>query len=113
MITISNFEERRNTVVSLIELLEKNSISDSDKNKIYDIVMSMNKKTEKQKDRFARYFGINPSDFKRETMTNIAKSYGCTPSAIRSSVISIRAGLYRIPKEDFIVLNDIYQKYQN
>lgn len=111
MITISNFEERRNTVGGLIELLEKNIISDADKIKIYDVIMSMNKKTDKQKDRFARYFGIKPDNLKRETMANIAKSYGCTASAIRSSVISVRAGLYRIPKENFLILNDIYQKY--
>ena len=46
-------------------------------------------------------------------MTNIAKSYGCTPSAIRSSVISVRAGLYRIPKEDFTILKEIYDKYSS
>ena len=111
MVTISNFEERRDTVVSLLEFLEKNIISDTDKNKIYDVVMSMSKKTDKQKDRFARYFGIKPNNLIRETMTSIAKSYGCTPSAIRSSVISVRAGLYRIPKEDFTRLKEIYDKY--
>lgn len=98
-------------MVSLLELLEKNIISDTDKNKIYDVVMSMDKKTDKQKDRLARYFGIKPNNLKRETMTNIAKSYGCTPSAIRSSVISVRAGLYRISKEDFTILKTIHDKY--
>lgn len=56
MIAISNFETRRDTVVSLLEILEKKEISNIDKNKIYDIVMNVNKKTDKQKDRFSRFF---------------------------------------------------------
>ena len=111
MIVISNFAERRDLIVELLELLDKNRISDEDKKTIYNVVMSMNNKTEKQKDRFARYFGIKPNNLKRESMTNIAKSYGCTPSAIRSSVISVRAGLYRIPKENFLILKKVYDKY--
>ena len=113
MISISDFEERRDIVVNLLELLEKNIISDTDKNKIYEIVMSMSKKTAKQKDRFARYFGITPNSLNRETMTNIAKFYGCAPSAIRSSIISVRAGLYRISKESFTILKEIYDKYSS
>ena len=112
MIAISNFETRRDTVVSLLEILEKKEISNIDKNKIYNIVMNVNKKTDKQKDRFSRFYGIKPNQ-NRENLTSIAKSYGCTPSAVKDSIISLRIGLYRIPEDQFMILKEIYDKYSN
>ena len=68
--------------------------------------MNVNKKTVKPKDRF------KPNQ-NRENLTSIAKSYGCTPSAVKNSIISLRIGLYRIPEDQFMILKEIYDKYSN
>lgn len=92
--------------------MKKIEISNIDKEKIYTIVMNLNSKTDKQKDRFIRFFGLKPKNFKRETLNEIAMSYKCTPSAIRSSIISVKITLYLIPEDKFEILNNIYQKYK-
>lgn len=112
VIIISRFTDKRDIISDLVELMKKIEILNIDKEKIYTIVMNLNSKTDKQKDRFIRFFGLKPNDFKRETLNEIAMSYECTPSAIRSSIISVKITLYRIPEDKFEILNNIYQKYK-
>lgn len=109
---ISKFIEHRDTIVALLELMKKIDISNEDKQKIYDAIMSMKSKTEMQKDRFTRYIGVKPKEFKRETYKELAESYGCSISAIRCSVYSTQAGLYRIQDNGYAVLEKVYKKYQ-
>ncbi len=92
--------------------MKKIDISNEDKQKIYDAIMSMKSKTEMQKDRFTRYIGVKPKEFKRETYKELAESYGCSISAIRCSVYSTQAGLYRIQDNGYAVLEKVYKKYQ-
>lgn len=112
VIIISRFTDKRDIISDLVELMKKTEIPNIDKEKIYAIVMNLSSKTDKQKDRFIRFFGLKPNGFKRETLNEIAMSYKCTPSAIRSSVISVKITLYRIPEDKFEILNNIYQKYK-
>lgn len=111
-ITIQEFQERSNTIVSLLDLMKKTDISIKDKQELYNIIMKIPKKTDNQKDRFVRFWGIKPTEFKKETLISIGKSYGCGASAVRGAIMSVRSALYRIPNDDFIVLRDIYQKYK-
>lgn len=108
VIIISKFTDKRDIISDLVELMKKFEISDLDKEKIYTILMNLNSKTDKQKDRFIRFFGLKPNNFKRETLNEIAMSYKCTPSAIRSSIVSVKITLYRIPEDKFEILNNIY-----
>ena len=112
VIIISRFTDKRDIISDLVELMKKTEIPNIDKEKIYAIVMNLSSKTDKQKDRFIRFFGLKPNGLKRETLNEIAMSYKCTPSAIRSSVISVKITLYRIPEDKFEILNNIYQKYK-
>ena len=92
--------------------MTKVDISNSDKQKIYDAIMNMQSKTRTQKDRFTRYIGVKPNEFKKETCEEIAKSYGCSASAVRTAIYSMQAGLYRIQDDGYAVLEKIYKKYQ-
>lgn len=92
--------------------MKKTNISAKDKQKLYNIIMKTPKKTDTQKDRFVRYYGIKPTEFKKETLISIGKSYGCGASAVRGAIISVRSALFRIPKDDFAILKDIYEKYK-
>lgn len=93
--------------------MTKVDILNKDKQKIYDAIMNMRSKTETQKDRFTRYIGVKPKEFKKETYKEIAESYGCSISAIRCSVYSTQSGLYRIQDDGYAVLEKIYKKYQH
>lgn len=93
--------------------MKKVDISNEDKQKVYDAIINMRSKTDKQKDRFTRYMGLKPKEFKKETYKEIAESYGCSISAIRSSIYSTQAGLYRIQDDGYAVLEKIYKKYHS
>lgn len=71
----------------------------------------MHKKTDLQKERFKRYYGLKPIEFKKDTLSAIAREQHCTPNVIRSSVVSIRLAMFRIAVEDFSMLETVYKKY--
>ena len=91
--------------------MKKYNISDRYKEQIYNVVLKLPKKTDLQKERFIRYYGLQPTEFKKETLSAIAREQNCTPNAVRSSVISIRIAMFRIHDEDFSILEKIYEEY--
>lgn len=91
--------------------MKQYDISNDHKEELYNIVLKLNKKTDLQKERFIRYYGLKPTEFKRETLSAIAREQNCTPNAIQSSVISIRIAMFRISDEDFSILEKIYAEY--
>lgn len=95
-----------------MEVIKKTNIDISDKEKFYRVVMDIKEKTTMQKDRFLRFYGLKPDKYQRETLKKISEEYNCTMSAVRGSIISVQIYLYRIKKEDFKILADIYQKYK-
>lgn len=70
--------------------MKKYNIYDRYKEQIYNVVLKLPKKTDLQKERFIRYYGLQPTEFKKETLSAISREENCTPNAVRSSVISIR-----------------------
>lgn len=110
---ISKFTNRRDLIGYLLDYMKKYDISNSHKEEIYNIVLKLSKKTDLQKDRFIRYYGLKPQKFKRETLTSIARNQSCTTNAIRSSIISIRVAMFRISDEEFSILEKIYAEYNN
>ena len=106
------FIEQRDTTDALVELMKDITISNSDKDKIYNTIM-MFRNTPKQQDRFVRAFGLKPPNFRKESIQEIAQSYNCSVSAIHSSLLAVQSTLYRIPYEYFLVIKEIYEKYKN
>lgn len=112
MITITKFDKKRDLIANLVELMKKTDISNKDKESIYNIIMNIPNKTIKQKTRFINLYGLKPKEFKRYTLSEMARQEHVIPNAIKSSTISIRIYLYRVPEGDFQILKSIYEKYQ-
>ena len=110
---ISKFTNKRDLIGYLLDYMKRYDISNSHKEELYNIVLKLPKKTDLQKERFIRYYGLKPQEFKRETLTSIARDQLCTTNAIRSSIISIRVAMFRISDEDFSILEKIYSEYNN
>lgn len=92
--------------------MKQNNISDFHKEKIYNMVKNLNKKTQQQKERFIRYYGLKPKEFKKETLSTIAKESHCNISAVRISVVTIRRALFNVSEDNFLILKEIYKEYQ-
>lgn len=108
---ISKFTDRRDLVGWILDYMKKYNIYDRYKEQIYNVVLKLPKKTDLQKERFIRYYGLQPTEFKKETLSAISREENCTPNAVRSSVISIRIAMFRIHDEDFSILEKIYEEY--
>ena len=104
------FTEERLIVRALMDYMKKNNISNSNKEKIYNMVIDLENKTELQKERFIRYYGLKPKDFIRENMCVIAKKENVKPRAVRSSIFAIRHALAHTSDDNFLILKNIYLK---
>lgn len=92
--------------------MTKVDILNEDKQKIYEVINRIKGKTEMQKERFVRYMGLKPTEFRKENYRELGERYNCSTSAIRCSVVTVKAALYRIKDEDYEILEEIYKKYQ-
>ena len=110
--TITKYDEKRELIANLVELMKKTDISDTDKESIYKIIINLPNKTIKQKTRFINLYGLKPKEFKKYTLSEIARKENVTPNAIKYSTMSIRVCLYRVSEDEFQVLKSIYEKYQ-
>lgn len=102
-------DKEREIVRILLDYMKEYNIPDEDKEKIYNIVLKIDYKTELQKERFIRNYGLKPKEFERESLSEIARASNVTPSAIRGSVYTIRHALSYVSDEDFLVLKKIYE----
>lgn len=108
---ISRFTDKKDLVGWLLDYMRQYNISNKHKEQVYCVVLKLPKKTNLQKERFIRYYGLQPTEFKKETLSAISRDQNCTPTAVRSSVIAIRIAMFRIPDEDFSILEKIYEEY--
>lgn len=108
---ISRFTDKKDLVGWLLDYMKQYNISNKHKEQVYRVVLKLPKKTNLQKARFIRYYGLQPTEFKKETLSAISKDQNCTPNAVRSSVIAIRIATFRIHDEDFSILEKIYEEY--
>ena len=65
---ISKFTDRRDLVGWLLDYMKKYNISDRYKEQIYNVVLKLPKKTDLQKERFIRYYGLQPTEFKKDLL---------------------------------------------
>lgn len=108
---ISKFTDKRDLVGWLLDYMKQYNISNRHKEQIYNVVLKLSKKTDLQKERFIRYYGLQPTEFKKETLSAISRDQHCTPNAVKSSVIAIRIAMFRIHDEDLSILEKIYEEY--
>ena len=101
------FEEKRNTITILLNCVKKNLLGDSEKEIVYDIVMSLKGKTQKQKARFCMYYSLGPNAKEKNSMSKIATFYECSESSVRSSINTINLALYHISEDKILLLKKI------
>lgn len=82
-------------------------LNESEKDCVYDIVKRLKGKTELQKTRFYMYYSLGPNVNEKNSMSKIARYYGCSDSAIRDSIQSIGHALYRISDNEMMILKKI------
>lgn len=106
------YEEKRDVIRELLNILKKNNISQNYKKIIYNIVTNLPEKTAIQKDRFIKLFWLNPKAKEKYTLTLLAKEYHCSNNAIRVSIITVKSALTRISDEDIKILKKIIEIYK-
>ena len=108
---INNIENRIYVVNKILKYLKLDILNDEEKQAIYNIVMST-KKTDLQKRRYNMVYNLGPNIREHNTYKKVASFYDCSVGAVRTSTMSIVAGLYHLPDEKFSVLENILKKYE-
>lgn len=85
-------EENKSILIDkLLELMKESEFSYNHKEKIRTIIDNEKTATKIEKERFKMYYGLNMD--KKVNITQIAKQYGCSYSAVRFSITNIRRKL--------------------
>lgn len=87
--------------------MKKNLLSDYEKEIVYNIVMTLKGRTQKQKARFNMYYSLGPNANEKNSMSKIAKFYECSESVIKGSISAINSSLYKIPDSKILLLQKI------
>lgn len=111
VIKISNDDNYKN-VYKLIEFLKNNKLNANQKQAIYNIITSLENNTEKQKTRFIMYYSLKPSQTEKYTLASIGRCFGCSASAIKFSIISVRRALISLKDERSLVLKKILDELE-
>ena len=80
-----------NKVHWFLKEIRKQNMSIEDREELYNIMMKLESRTEKQKRRFALYYGLVVNNDKKLSFTEIAKLDNCSVVAIRTSVVRVRS----------------------
>ena len=79
--------------------LKKGLISNEKKKDLYDLVISLNDRTDLQKERFIIMYNLKSNLDIKYNFTSLAKEQNCSCSAIRTSIARIRSALVNL-KDD-------------
>lgn len=87
--------------------LKKGLIKDETRKRLYKLVINLNKRTEKQKERFILLYNLKPNQKEKYNGTSLANEQGCTLSAIKYSVIRVKSNLVNLKGEEKRIFLDI------
>lgn len=87
-------------IVDLFFIKLKTGLISNEKKKIlYDLVISLNDRTDLQKERFIIVYNLKSNLEIKYNYTSLAKEQNCSCSAIRSSISRIRSALVNLKDE--------------
>ena len=86
--------EKVEIVDKTLDIARANQLSNKQKNILFEMINNSDK-TEKQKDRFIKYYNLDINQEQIYTYTTLAKEYGCTSSSIKPSFYGIRQFLLK------------------
>lgn len=104
-----NIEERSDVVYQILELAKNKLLNETQKQKLYNIVMNLDNRTENQKQRFLLYYNLKQNQRNTYGLTDIARLQNVTPNAIRCSGGRIRNALVNMQNEKILVLKEILE----
>lgn len=81
-------EEKRPILTQILNMAKKNQLSAEQKNIIFDIIMNSDR-TEKQKDRYIKFYNLDINNPCNYNLTTLAKECGCKPAAIKFALQSV------------------------
>lgn len=102
-----NIEERSDVVYQILVLARNNLLNEIQKQKLYNIVMNLDNRTENQKQRFLLYYNLKKNQQNTYGLTDIARLHNVTPNAIRCSVGRIRNALVNLQDERNLILKEL------
>jgi len=73
----------------VLEMARKNQLSNEQRNILFEIINNSNK-TEKQKERFTKYYNLDIKHKQNYNYSTLAKELGCSPSSIPASFYGVR-----------------------
>lgn len=80
--------------------IKRKGIRSKNRKKLYQIVQQLENRTEKQKNRFLCYYGLNNSyNEVKITLKDLAKKEGCIVTTIRQSIVRIINAIDNIKDE--------------
>lgn len=100
-------------VYELLELLKANKLNGIQKKKIYELVKNLGDKTEKQKERFFRFYNLLENENRNYRLCDMAKYYNCSTTNIRHLIGRIRNGLINTTEENIAIIEDILREYHD
>ncbi len=96
-------------VHNFLKKIKKRHIDNEYKKILINIVNTLEKRNDKQKNRFISYYCLG-NGTKRETLKNIAERENCSPGAIRCSIVKVSASLAHLEDERKNILIDLMEK---
>lgn len=107
-----SFEEIKNIRNKFMIILDEDKLNNEQKSKFLEIIMSLNKATSLQKERFILYYGLDIKQEKIHNFSKIAELQKCTYTAIRSSVRLIRSKLLMLSPKELKILLQILEELE-
>lgn len=84
----SEHEKKRAIISQILEKAKKNQLPIEQKQILFEMINNSNR-TEKQKNRFIKFYNLDTANDQNYSRTTLAREYGCTASAIRFSLYSV------------------------
>lgn len=104
-------EDKSILIDNLLELMQKVKLNNNYKEKIRKIIDNEKTVTKIEKERFEMYYGLNID--KKMNITQIAKQYKCSYSAVRCSILNIRRKLItHLGEEERSIIKNIINTYK-
>lgn len=97
----------------LLEKLKKGKIDLDKKEKLYDIVKSIEQCTETQKRRFILYYNLNNDNETKMSLEGIGKIENCTGNAVRQAIYRVTCRMARLKGEKRDILLNILKENEN
>lgn len=103
-----NFEERRDIVYKILAIAKKELLSNTQKDKIYNIVYNLKNATNLQIERLILYYNLKEGE-RKYRLCDLGRKYNCTSNAIKFSLSRTKNRLIHIPDEDMFILKNILE----